>query len=704
MPDLIEKINRALAVAEARRQPAQEPREITYYAGWWKDPYHPMYNRAYAEDCLQRILGPMRPDSTWTESPWDPQASKRVGLRPDMPPPDGCAPPDEYTPGGPAPQWTETEVTVALAGDPATPNGPKGFNTSPLMSVARQVAAGKRKGESLYELYTLGLARLAELLKPGMDQARSPFRVYAMQDIRLAMQNGFGSTKELNAAKTAIKTMVTSRDPAAILQIIDKIQDPYRDVEPEAPATKFDKDPRNAYSRYSGIIYKFGAELLYAMQEGDVEYETELREELQKQLDNLEASTEMTLGIKTGLFQAMSQQRSTEKAYETGYRWLVNAKNADDARMILNPKSSKFRNKKAPYDEGKEQHTAYIMQKAQQLLDAFNDGDTETVQAIKNEVLSKAPSVKKRGIQSIDAPIGDDGFSAAETIAAQPEESALFSTDIINEVLKMGLEGKIVQFGNDPALYNLNDPNDSKNFEDAVLPMVRDMHQKIVSVGLKNMPSPKDVKLSVRKISKPFTAMEFRSIIRILGPMASNYPGKGNMRANLDVPRDTEGWWSPGEDPEIELIPETDEKWESIWSRNGYPAMQSLQINKEMTEEAFELIQLDIQSAYVAKILKGEKLSKDGVINRQSMNEIVLSAYFKMLVILALFNEELRGDDLNESVLDRTDAQLLFEGAFKIAKMLAHTYNSAMVEQEVFVPEFDLSQLYRANKLRKTAR
>lgn len=682
MSNLIDRINLALLLAEAKKQKEWRPekREVEYYQDWWKDPYHPDYSRAYAEDCLMRTLGPMRPDSKWSEADWDPRASKREGKSTEYPPPEGCAPPDGYQPGGQAPTWTETEVTIALAGDPAYTSGPKSFMSSPLWQMARRVGSDKRKGEALYELYALGLSRLAELLKPGMDQAKSPFRVYAENDILKAMQNGYGSTKELNAAKTAINTILTTKNPQDIYQIIDEIQGPYRNLDPGPEHSIYDKDPANPYSRYSGIIYDYGTKLLYAIQDNDVEYEAELREELFKILDKLQDVTAMSLGTSTGLFKAVSQPRSVEKPYETGYRWLLNAKNADDARMILNPRSASFK-KANPYDIGNEKHTDFIMQKAQEMLDAFEMGDMDIVYRIKDEAAARAPKVVRTGITSIDAPIGDDGYSAAETLAAK-EESAV-SADIVNEVLKIGLGGNIVSADILAASQNM------------IIPKLQEMHAMVMTGGLTNLPKPKDLKINIKKVNSPFSPMEYRVLIRLLGEMASNYPGKGTVRANLDVMRDAPGWWKAGEDPEIEPIPDENDTWESNWVRSGYKPQRSMDINVELTNEALEFIALGIQSVHAQRIIAGEKLSKDGVINKQTMNAYANEAYAKMLLILVAYKSEL-GQMYNEGI-DKTDAQLIYEGTYKIARILSRF----TAVDDVFVPVEDLGQLYKASKLRK---
>lgn len=717
MSILADKLDRALVtIREAKPKVQEKPVEM--YSGWWKDPIHPYYRRAYAEDCLYMTIGPMRPDSKWSAAAWNPRASKSEGLRPDLPFPDGCAPPPDYEQGGKAPIWTETEVVIAYAGDPIARKKSKSPIGSPLMRIIKKLSRIYRKENpaDVDEMYALGLSRLALLLKPGYDQGRSPFISYAQREVEQAIQNGFGSTAELNKAKVALKTLISSRDSKAILKVIDLIGEQYRSTQVSGAATPFDKTPENPYAQYSGIIFELGTQLLTAIQNGDIDYETEIREELNSTLQRLEAGTEMNLGLRTGLMQAVSQERSEEKPHDMGYRWLMNAKSLSDIGTILNPGHSKLRAKENPYGE----HTEYIMQKAKEMIPSFkelenirdnaDEEDPEVKSAksrlinqilgVKQQVFDVAPkAAKTKKVHSLDAPAGEDGPTGAEELEAQEEVKFDLNPGTVRELLNMGLRGEAVGPKNRP-LYNLSDPKDAKNYEDTIAPMALELHQSIVSAGLKHLPKPGDLKIKAGIVSTPFTAQEYRAVLRILGFIASQYPGKGVVRKNVDVPRDANGWWSPGEDPELEPVPDSDDVWTSYWVRNNYPMMGSLQMNEEYNKESEDFVALEIPSVLAQRILD-DKLTATGVINKDAMNKIVLSAYNKMLVILAMFKDELMDDDITESKYDKTDLQIMFEGAYKIASLIANTYDTSMRDAELFMPHDDLGTLYRVSKLRK---
>ena len=721
MSILAVKLDRALTTIKEAKTAEEKPVEM--YDGWWKDPIHPYYRRAYAEDCLHKTIGPMRPDSKWDVKAWDPRASKAEGLNPKLPFPDGCAPPPGYVPDGEAPIWTETEVVVAYAGDPIAKKKSKSPIGSPLMRMVKKLSRIYRK-ESLAdidEMYSLGLSRLALLLKPGYDQGRSAFISYVEREIIQAIQNGFGSTTELNRAKAAIKILISSRDTEQILKILDKIGDSYRSTEVAPPATPFDKTPENPFAQYSGIIYQLGSQLLTAIQDGDTGYEEQIRGEFESTLQRLEENTDKNLGLRTGLMQAVSQQRSQELPFETGYRWLRISKSSKDVQRILTP-GGKIGEREQPYDDGKEKHTKYIMQKAKELLplfkkleqlkaipkDKLSEEDNrdkkltiKSIFAVKDQIAAVAPAeTKKKKIESLDISSDDGGPTGADLLASkEPELKFDLDPRTVYELLNMGLRGEAVGPKNNP-LYNLTDPKDAKNYEDTITPMALSLHQSIVSAGLKHLPKPKNFTFSANAVSTPFTAEEYRAVLRILGNIAAKYPGKGVVRKNTDVPRDADGWWSAGEDPELEPIPDSDDVWTSYWVRNGCPMMGSLQMNEEYNKESQDFVALEIPSVLAQRIID-DRLTATGVINKDSMNKTVLRAYNKVLVILAMFKDELMDEDLTEGRLDKTDLQIMFEGAYKIASLIANTYDTAMRDAELFVPHDDLGTLYRASKLRR---
>jgi hypothetical protein len=139
------------------------------------------------------------------------------------------------------------------------------------------------------------------------------------------------------------------------------------------------------------------------------------------------------------------------------------------------------------------------------------------------------------------------------------------------------------------------------------------------------------------KIGGPMTVNELRYVIRSLGRVGANYPGRDKMRSNTHVPRDARKWWLPGEDPEIEPLPTVAEdgvgnfgaeggQWNSIWKREGYPTMGPTAIGQEMADEVKEFDKLGIASARAEKVRStGVAMSKVAVTNTNRAAGVKLS-------------------------------------------------------------------------------
>lgn len=125
------------------------------------------------------------------------------------------------------------------------------------------------------------------------------------------------------------------------------------------------------------------------------------------------------------------------------------------------------------------------------------------------------------------------------------------------------------------------------------------------------------------------TANELRCVIRNLGPLGADYPGKGKTRAALNVPRDGKGWWKPLEDPEIEPIPNGDGIWHSIWSREGNQEMGPTEIAREFTKETQEFEKLGIKTVREIKI----KAKTQEVISKVAISKTTASALMKLKLI-----------------------------------------------------------------------
>jgi hypothetical protein len=196
-------------------------------------------------------------------------------------------------------------------------------------------------------------------------------------------------------------------------------------------------------------------------------------------------------------------------------------------------------------------------------------------------------------IVSVDAPMGDDEGSStiAGSLESKKEDEAEWITpQVINKVLMMALDEEWMKY--------------------TAIKMKSD--KKLAAFAVE--------KLGLTEvINEPLTANEFRFVIRTLGTIASEYPGKGVVRKNINMPRNSKGWWKPGEDPEIEpfsyVKKGTNERiqkmWKSRWAtgrkdpgqdpNEPYKKMNNTEIMREMFAENDEFRRLAIRTATPVK-------------------------------------------------------------------------------------------------------
>jgi hypothetical protein len=630
MSILEDKIQKALNTILEADTPWENREPWNLSNGQWKDPSNPNYIRAYAEDCLHKTYGPLRKDSTWSTDKWDPRASRYLlGFEP--------PPPRDYEPGGRAPVWTEGEVTVAYAGDMGKA-GDKNYKmilgpaNSPLLNLAKKLARAYKidNPEAIQELYTNGLLRLSQLMKPGVDAgAHGPMRKdgtrgeptgfisWIKNDLEKSLISGFGTTKAEKRAKTAVTTLSKAKNAAEIDSVLAPTFEGTRyqispEYQEEGP-NKYDKDPGNPYGKYTWYIYQIGNDLKQALQLKDAEYIDSLRKELLQKINEIAEGSELTLGLSTGSMQAISTPRGT----------------------------------------------------------------------------------KNVPLTSIDKPIGDEGFSAAETLVARadqnaeptPTEAAFYT---VLEIC-LNLDNASAKFL----------PTDPVEWQNKIVVPANQVHQALKLT--KEGSLPKELHIERNQLLKGFDSMEFRCVLRLLGGLCANYPGKGKMRSALEIPRHAAGWWKPYEDPEIEAIPEFEDdsnegeeqdsgqapkgEWVSAWRLKGYPLMGNKDIAEEFRDEAQKMLEFGIPSAWADMVEAGN--SK--IMSDQTVNKYGLRAYTKLIVVATMYKNR----SFSESV-DDIDRMLISETALTMARVLSKSFEST-----VFVPQDDLGHLYRAHKMKK---
>jgi len=456
---------------------------------------------------------------------------------------------------------------------------------------------------------------------------------------------------------------------------------------------------------------------------------------------------------------------SEERSGITTLKAMVNMKNVDDIREAIDKIGEEYRNEgDQQYDKAPGnvygQHSPAIYTLGTELIAAPESGDKEQLQKLRDEIKERADAAEelgevipgattgafsaistpdrttRLGLTSIDMPMGDEGNTAAETLVGSVSDDIGQSIDqeAVSEILKIGLSTDLVEvYGS------------SSDFEEFL----------------------QAANASSEEVSGTFTADEFRVIIRNLGSLAGDYPGKGNLRKSLEIPRDAAGWWKPGEDPEIDSIPSTGRIWKSQWLRDGMRSMSNEDIAKEFMDEIREFKDLEIPSerasmfggaqkigganisardmemyqSYLegmkgAEIARQFGISKQNVSNRLKKIALALqgaedvggkkidaqyisiqsnNATKKILLISKIYSDEIMGSDLDESLkvkantileaYDPIDRKIIAENALKICQILERRMIREYAGPNRFVaPAANLRELYKQSKIRSFAK
>lgn len=311
--------------------------------------------------------------------------------------------------------------------------------------------------------------------------------------------------------------------------------------------------------------------------------------------------------------------------------------------------------------DGNEDRIDAAVNQINQLLGEIEESETYIPGMSTGSEAIKSARGQKVGVGSLDEPIpgADDGSSMAGQVEDRESSDSMLDPETVKYVLETILTQDI-----------------GKTIKN--MPKYRQMAVDIsneIGLGYKEGES----------IGGPLTVNEFRYLLRTLGPVAADYPGKGNMRERTDIPRDglIKGekayWWKAGEDPEIEPIPATKGIWNSIWSRSGYQIMSQTDIAREMTQETKEFKQLNIPTGRDLKV-KTDKTGRtyEEVTTKVAVNTALQKARLKLSLVV-------RMEGLNES--NDVDNLIIIETAIamirRIDRAIFETSPNKYVKQQM---------------------
>lgn len=333
---------------------------------------------------------------------------------------------------------------------------------------------------------------------------------------------------------------------------------------------------------------------------------------------------------------SLAAGRESEKTGLRGMQSLLDETNPQKVREAANVVKGKYREQRS-HDKHPDNpfgpfSSAYY-QTAMDYADALETNNIDAIEAARNRMqqliddvdaystpvrgastgLGQAISTPDRktsiGIASMDAPTkgGDDEGSMAGNIPSDAGGESWIDPETVEYILSIALN------------YDLG----------SILAGSERYKAMAAELGAK------------RGIGGRMTVNELRYVIRTLGPLGSNYPGEGNPRTSTETPRDSRGWWQPGEDPEIEPLPDSNGFWHSIWSRNNYPAMGPQAIANEMTDEVREFNKLGIPTARKIKTKKKGNKTVEEVLTKVAVGNTVKTAVIKLKIIADIHRDQL---------------------------------------------------------------
>lgn len=284
----------------------------------WKDPNSPSYDRQYAEDALYHTIGPLTDTPRWVNS-W---------TSPSDPVP-------EFSPGGPAPQWTPEELVMAFAGDPSllfkgtdNPRSPRYGNKggSPLYRTAKKVSkyyARSSDPSFLEDMYSNGFIALLRMMQPGQDRSQSAFIPFAIRNVQSAMEHGiggevrtsaasgydaevtFGSKKDfeqgvgIKIAVRGLKSLLDEVNPGKLRKAASVVKGTYREKQ------SHDKTPDNPFGYFSAPYYQVINQYADALQSGNEEAISASRQQIIDLIEKIDQYSTKIGGASTGLGQAI---------------------------------------------------------------------------------------------------------------------------------------------------------------------------------------------------------------------------------------------------------------------------------------------------------------------------------------------------------------------------------------------------------------
>lgn len=336
----------------------------------------------------------------------------------------------------------------------------------------------------------------------------------------------------------------------------------------------------------------------------------------------------------------------------SGLDSLLKAKTPEDARKIANQikgvfTTGKHHDKHADNPFGPFSHRVHSI--SMQYADALASGDFDLINRTKEQIQTLIDEIDED--QKSFIPGASTGMGQAISTPDRKTSIKVGSMDVSADEEKGSMAGNI------PSYEEEESSVDHETIVHALdIAMAHDLTRwlakdpELMGFATKMGFDPSD------KLGK-ITANELRYLIRSLGRLGAQYPGKGTPRKSLNIARDAKDWWKPLEDPEIEPIPGSGGLWKSIWSRTGTPEMGPTEITRELTEEVREFQKLGIKTA---SVIKQKEKGLAEVKSKVAVSNTLTSALLKLKIIIYSQRESMGLDESTKKEL-RTEGYPILE-------------------------------------------
>lgn len=321
-----------------------------------------------------------------------------------------------------------------------------------------------------------------------------------------------------------------------------------------------------------------------------------------------------------------------------GFKGLLALKTPSEIRQAAEQIGPNFRERSGHQkDPGNPlgKYSAPFYQLANEYADAMESGDAERLDAVTNKINQKIEEIEDENVMVLGASTG-----VGQAISTPDRQTSVNISSL--DAPAAGNDDASGMASNIPGSKDEGAANIEKqeNTEIISLMLQRAMSFDFGTLGdkWKKKAEALGAKGAV-KFAGPLNITQLRYTIRTLGESGSNYPGRGNVRQNTQIPREARGWCAYGEDPELEPIPSREGAiWRSEWVRKGYPSIGSTEIAAEMSREVLEFEQLGIPTARSMKTKAG---GKEEVVSKNAVSNALAAAKIKLMILAEIERDQL---------------------------------------------------------------